>query len=634
MTADNLHNSLIAAQEMIYMLHQELAAANSEFIALTLELEENMDQLKASNQRLAREIAERRQIEAALHASELRFRALVERSIDGIILLDRRGICTYASPAIESILGYAPAQLEGRSVFENVHPADLSRIQQDFLTCLANPGVSIFVAFRYLTTSNKWRYLEGTGCNQLQDSAVESIVVNYRDVTERRRAELRIYQLNRTLERQVNLRTAQLRMAYEFEATLKRITDKVRDSLDENQIIQTAVQELALAIPGCSCNAALYDLQRRTSTICYEHTQFPFSYRGRTFNMDGYPELYTQLLNGETCQFCSLAPNPERGKIAALIQPIADDQGVLGDLWLINQPAYSFREQDVKLVQQVANQCAIALRQSRLYQAAQAQVKELERLNQLKDDFLSTVSHELRAPMTNIKMAAQMLPIQLQSLSLSTTNPINRYVQILQDECNREISLINDLLDLARLDSTSPQLDWVRVEIRSHIQELATVFLERIKSQQQQLIVNIPDNLSPFYTHMEYFDRILTELLNNACKYTPSAGQIIITAREEIKPELLNLHTSQSAPFPQRYLLISVTNTGIEIPTEERDRIFDKFYRIPNSDPWKHGGTGLGLALVKKLAERLGCQIELMSGNQQTCFTLEFASSVVPEDST
>jgi signal transduction histidine kinase len=76
-------------------------------------------------------------------------------------------------------------------------------------------------------------------------------------------------------------------------------------------------------------------------------------------------------------------------------------------------------------------------------------------------------------------------------------------------------------------------------------------------------------------------------------------------------------------PHPLSFQL-SVTNSGVEIPVHELPRIFDKFYRIPNNDPWKHGGTGLGLALVKKLAEQMGGNIQAESGNHKTCFMVEF----------
>ena len=197
----------------------------------------------------------------------------------------------------------------------------------------------------------------------------------------------RVQQFNLTLERQVQLRTYQLQTAFDFEATLKRITDKVRDSLDEQQILQVAVEELAISMEATTCNASLYDLSAGTSTTVYEFTTDQASRRGRIAQLEDYPELYQPLCEGEVFQFCSLVPHPVRGYAAMLACPTLDQHGALGDLWLIRPSYSSFGEQDVRLVQQVANQCAIAVRQSRLYQAAQAQVEELERLNLLKDDF-------------------------------------------------------------------------------------------------------------------------------------------------------------------------------------------------------------------------------------------------------
>ena len=100
--------------------------------------------------------------------------------------------------------------------------------------------------------------------------------------------------------------------------------------------------------------------------------------------------------------------------------------------------------------------------------------------------------------------------------------------------------------------------------------------------------------------------RILAELLNNACKYTPPGEHITLTARA--KKEKIQLQ---------------VCNSGVEIPQKELPRVFDKFYRIPSHDPWKQGGTGLGLSLVQKLSEQLGGGIWVESGGGKTCFTVE-----------
>lgn len=417
-----------------------------------------------------------------------------------------------------------------------------------------------------------------------------------------------VQRLNADLERQVQKHTAELQLAFEFEATLKRITDRVRDSLDEEQILQTAVQELATATGVATCNAALYDVDQRISQVRYEHTTSLVRFQGRVLQMDNFVEGYCQLLQGQYFQFCSLMPIPQRGQVVLLACPILDDQGVLGDLWLVTQAYHAFNEQDIRLVQQVANQCAIALRQARLYQKAQAQVEELEKLNQLKDDFLSTVSHELRTPMANIKLATQMLEIGLQQSNLLETqvNPLMKYFQILHAECQREIHLINDLLDLSRLEVDSEVVAVAPLSLDTWLPPLLEGFAERARSQHQNLRVHIPANFPQITTDLSRLERILSELLNNACKYTPLGGEITLMA------------TAQ-----RNQIVFQVSNTGVEISPSELTRIFDKFYRIPNNDPWKYGGTGLGLALVKRLVETLGGVIQVTSYAGLTQFTVE-----------
>jgi PAS domain S-box-containing protein len=424
-----------------------------------------------------------------------------------------------------------------------------------------------------------------------------------------------VRQLNAELETQVAQRTRQLQQALDFEATLKRITDRVRDSLDESQILQTAVEELTGALGAKGSNTALYDLEQGTSTIYYEYNESLPPYQGRVAQMEAFPEVYHQLLDGQYFQFCSKEPNPVRGHVAMFACPIRDDRGVLGDLWLINEKDYGFEDQEIRLVQQVANQCAIAIRQARLYQAAQAQVKELERLNQLKDDFLSTVSHELRTPVTSMRVALQLLGVTLnQEFDLNaelqkaktSQNRIARYYQVLKEECEREISLINDLLDLQRLDGGNHPMTPQCINLQSWLEGVANGFHERAQSRQQTLVVELPPALPKIVSDQASLERVFAELLNNACKYTPPGEVISVRAMVDRSNQVQ----------------ITVANTGIEIPAAELPRIFDKFYRVPSADPWKQGGTGLGLALVQKLLWHIGGEIEVMSDSTGTAFTV------------
>ncbi|MEB3356420.1 MAG: HAMP domain-containing sensor histidine kinase [Synechococcales bacterium] len=185
------------------------------------------------------------------------------------------------------------------------------------------------------------------------------------------------------------------------------------------------------------------------------------------------------------------------------------------------------------------------------------------------------------------------------------SSSLPRYFQILKDESHREISLINDLLDLTRLNAQAEPLERVTIELQYWLPQCLEVFAKQAQKHQLTLIHDLPTDLPPVTIDLTHFQRILTELVTNACKYTPPGETIRITARATTLLE------------------IRVSNSGVEIPAAERDRIFDCFYRIHNSDPWKRGGTGLGLALVKKLVNCLGGRIWVESGAGLTQFVLQ-----------
>ena len=425
------------------------------------------------------------------------------------------------------------------------------------------------------------------------------------------------------VEEQLQQSATQLQQSLTFEAMLKRITDKVRDGLDQSQILQTVVQELVLVLGASCCNTALYDLERGISTICYEYATLNPKAQSRVSNIANFPEVYQQLLQGEYCQFCSITPNPLRGRVAMLACPFVDDQRVLGDLWLINHHEHAFNELEIRLVQQVANQCAIAIRQARLYQAATSQVEELRKLGQLKDDFLSTVSHELRTPVSNMKMAIRMLLFALNQETPQLENSkAARYLNILQNECDREIDLIDDLLALQSLEAGDQSMVLETIQLQNWLPRIVEPFYERVKHHQQTLQVELSPNLPPLISNPASLERIVAELLNNACKYTPLGEKIVVTA--DVSP-INSVHTSQTNQNELRsqVIRIAVSNSGVEIPASELPRIFEKFYRIPSTDPWKQGGTGLGLALVQSITRHLGGTIQVSSNAGQTVFTVE-----------
>lgn len=429
-----------------------------------------------------------------------------------------------------------------------------------------------------------------------------------------------VVQLTTNLESQVQKRTAQLQKFLDFEATLKRISDDVRDTLDEKQILQTVVWELAVVLNIHGCNTGLYDTQLTTSTISYEYTQGIDTAQGQIIQMQDFCEGYQQLLQGQHFQFCELG-SQWRAPVAILACPICDDRGTIGDLWLFKPAKAAFDNLEIRLVQQVANQCAIAIRQARLLQAAQAKIQELETLNRLKDDFLDTISHELRAPLANMKMAIQMLGTlllrdrsalpQLTGLEVVFTK-VNRYLQILHHECDRELSLINNLLDL-QISGNAQPLVLSAIQLQDWLPQFVEPFQERSYNQKQNLVLDIPLDLPRLICEPSSLSRILAELLNNACKYTPAGEKILVKAK------VVRARNAATLPVMQ----IDVSNWGVEIPASEIPRIFEKFYRIRAHDFWNQGGTGLGLALVEQLVTHLGGEIAVESSDGRTCFTVK-----------
>jgi len=203
-------------------------------------------------------------------------------------------------------------------------------------------------------------------------------------------------------------------------------------------------------------------------------------------------------------------------------------------------------------------------------------------------------------------MAIHLLEIVLEKNGYFSADPlIARYFQILKSECQHEKQLINNLLDLARLEAEPCSSDFTLLDLNLWLPHILEPFLERAEQQQQTLQLNVVNNLPLFETNAGDLGRILTELLQNACKYTPSGETIQVSAWA----------TSDE-------ICLQVCNSGVEISAKHLPHIFEKFYRIDSS---RQNGTGLGLALVEKLVKRLGGTIQVGSENFRTTFTVKLS---------
>jgi signal transduction histidine kinase len=290
----------------------------------------------------------------------------------------------------------------------------------------------------------------------------------------------------------------------------------------------------------------------------------------------------------------------------------ANDYLIKGNLArLVPVVERELREVEVRQQRRRAEQ-ALQDSEARYRLLMEEKIRELTRLHKLKDDFLSTVSHELRTPIASMKMVIQMLEAKIKE------EPEKKYVSILKRECEREIKLINDLLDLQLLEVGRHEAELERICLSEWLPQILLPFYQKAEERLQEFTLSIDPNIPLVTTHMHSLKRVVLELANNACKFTPSGEKISVKAE-------LSLRSLDDVPS----VLLSVCSSGVEIAHDEQIRIFEKFYRIPGADPWQHEGTGLGLSLVKKLVEQvlLGT-VSVRSRLGRTTFFVEFPVSL------
>ena len=181
---------------------------------------------------LAIEASERRRAEQASRRSEKRFRSLIENALDAVEIVDKNGTIVYSSPSLERVMGYTPEEVLGKRAAEYVHPDDLDYLTRIHEFTVAHPGVIQSADLRFRHLNGEWRYLESVAHNLLEDEDVSGIVINFRDITERKQAERLQQEYSRALEDRVYERTRELKSKNEqLEQTLSQLREA------QNQLI-------------------------------------------------------------------------------------------------------------------------------------------------------------------------------------------------------------------------------------------------------------------------------------------------------------------------------------------------------------------------------------------------------------
>lgn len=287
-----------------------------------------------------------------------------------------------------------------------------------------------------------------------------------------------------------------------------------------------------------------------------------------------------------------------------------------GVVILLNRRRQPVPTLDEALAINVASVVGIALHQHHLQIQSQQCAEQLRYLNYLKEDFLSTLNHELRTPLTSMMLAIRML--RRPDLTPERTA---MYLDILEQQCGRETSLVNDLLMLQTVDTGNARTQLIPVDLVQVLTTLAEDANESLESAQLSLLLNVPAEPVRIMASASHLTRALQELLTNARKYSAPGSTLTLTLAQPVATD------SQAT--------LQISNVGAGIQADEIPHIFEKFRRGKNATKDAIPGTGTGLALVRGLLEQLEATIAVTShplGEQlwQTCFSLSFRLHQAP----
>ena len=275
----------------------------------------------------------------------------------------------------------------------------------------------------------------------------------------------------------------------------------------------------------------------------------------------------------------------------AIVAPISGDSGVTGSMLVGNRLGQvgSFENEDVRLFETLANHASVSLQKVRLVSRLEDALSRMTELHRAKDDFVATVSHELRTPLTAIQGFVQTM---LRPDATFRPEEQHEFLEVVERQSRRLRALIEDLLVVSRIETSElgpvPALISVQALARQVVTDLAG------RRGGREVEFHFAEPLPLVNTDEEMTYRILSNLIDNAFKYTPDRSLVIVGARSE-----------------GAGVRISVADRGGGIPDEMRGRIFDRFFQVDQSRTREVGGAGLGLYICRRLSEALRGRIWL-----------------------
>ncbi len=295
-----------------------------------------------------------------------------------------------------------------------------------------------------------------------------------------------------------------------------------------------------------------------------------------------------------------------RGNEVVTLVPLVSRDRPEGVLAIATAPGNQLAR-DHRLLAALGMVMGLALDNSRLYEGQRAHTRHLHQLNRMKSDFLSTVSHELRTPLTSIMMAAEMLLEEEETRDPDSTR--GRLVRNIVRGASRLGSLVSDLVSISREDEFQPRLELEPVPASELVANAVSIIQPLVAAKRQTIEVDLKASEATALVDRLRFDQVLINLLSNAQRYSPPGG-----------------HIRLSTSIANGEVIICVTDSGPGVPAEDRERIFEPFYRGDRS------GLGLGLAIARSIVDLHNGRIWVQdSDGHGSAFCVAIATKVVKQ---
>ncbi len=520
-----------------------------------------------------------------------RLQAIIETAVDGIIAINDRGIIESVNPAGCKIFGYAEEEMMGQNV-SMLMPQPHSKNHDGYMMNYLTTGERKIIGIGREVPGRKkdgtiFPFWLAVSEFKLGERRMFTGVVH--DMTEQKKAEKALRELNHELEGRISERT-------------EKLSDVVNKLLSSNQQLQHEIQERkAVAHALLLSREELQQTENLLQQIVYYFPDGAISVADRNLNY-----LFS---GGELHRLFNTNPQDVIGK---RLFPLMSDEKWEEIKPLLNKVFEGESILDFELPERLKNQDlvfdAVPLKESdgsinriAIFMRAITKLKKIEgelresltkerELGLLKSRFVAMASHEFRTPLSTILSSASLM---IQYIKAEQQDKRERHFHKIKSSVDILTTILNDFLSLSRLEEGKIDINTEDFEIHDFCRETIDD-VKNILKQGQKIQLQHTDKKIDVHLDKKVLKLILFNLISNASKYSDESTEIIFEIREK-----------------KRRLIISITDAGIGIPEEEQIHLFDRFFRASNATAIK--GTGLGLHIVKRYAELMGGEIHFES---------------------